>query len=111
LLQGMHPWRRLVRALRAEGWKNAIQLPGPTPDAFHIVIPRRFAQDGSLKIDWTGQRGDPAPRALVEYAIGERREFPLDFDAVEMPPMGRRVGAGTRSWRPPSPLRLIEDAS
>jgi len=111
LLAGMHPWRRVVRALRAEGWKGAIQLQGPTQDAFHLVIPRRFAQDGSLKIEWTGKRGSTVPRALVEYAIGERREFPRDSETFTTSRAGRQDAAGTRSWRPPSPLRLIEDAN
>jgi hypothetical protein len=111
LLEGMYPWRRLVRALRAEGWRGAIRLPGPRPDVSYVVIPRRFAGDGSLRIEWTGQLGKPTPRTLVEYAIGERREFPVDLDVIGGPLERRKAKASTRSWRPPSPLRRIEEAS
>jgi hypothetical protein len=54
LLEGMHPWRRLVRALRAEGWRGGNTTPGPDagcrpPDNTATLRTRRILED---RMDW-----------------------------------------------------------
>jgi hypothetical protein len=74
LEEDCRPFRRAVSALRADGWKGAILLPGPTHQVRSVIIPRSFVHAGRLMIPHTDRLR--VPRAVVEYALGLNRAFP-----------------------------------